>query len=87
MIFKTLEIRCCSKSELVRGLVGVAKAQTLCQTAREFVNANAKYNTHSLADSKSLLSSLLLGQSHLLVVSSSLDVLSLLGSDELDMAV
>jgi hypothetical protein len=67
--------------------VDVAIAQTRCQTAREFVNASAKYNAHSLADSESLLGSLLLGQSHLLVLSSSLDVLSLLGSDELDVAV
>lgn len=51
------------------------------------MNASAKYNAHSLADSESLLGSLLLGQSHLLVLSSSLDVLSLLGGDELDVAV
>ena len=42
---------------------------------------------HSLADSESLLSGLLLGQSHLFVLTSSLDVLSLLGGDELDVAV
>ena len=42
---------------------------------------------HSLADGESLLSSLLLGQSHLLILSSSLDVLSLLGGNELDVTV
>ena len=42
---------------------------------------------HSLANSESLLGSLLLGQSHLLVLSSSLHVLSLLSGDELDVAV
>ena len=42
---------------------------------------------HSLANSESLLGSLLLGQSHLLILSSPLDVLSLLGGDELDVAV
>ena len=42
---------------------------------------------HSLANSESLLGSLLLGQSHLLILSSSLDVLSLLGGNELDVAV
>jgi hypothetical protein len=53
------------------------------------VNANAKYcSTYSsLANSKSLLSSLLLGQSHLLILSSSLDILSFLCGDELNVAV
>jgi hypothetical protein len=41
----------------------------------------------SLSNGKSLLGSLLLGQSHFLVLGSSLDVLSLLGGDELDVAV
>ncbi len=41
----------------------------------------------SLSNGESLLGSLLLGQSNLLVVGSSLDVLSLLGGDELDMAI
>ena len=41
----------------------------------------------SLSNGESLLGSLLLGQSHLLVLSSSLDVLSLLSGDELDVAV
>ena len=42
---------------------------------------------HSLSNGESLLGSLLLGQSHFLVLSGSLDVLSLLGGDELDVAV
>ena len=41
----------------------------------------------SLSNGKSLLGSLLLGQSNLLVLSSSLDVLGLLRGNELDVAV
>ena len=50
--------------------------------------ARAKYSSScSLADSESLLGSLLLGQSHLFVLSCSLNVLGLFGGDEFDMAI